>query len=90
MMIKTLLKAAGFNPEQFAQGVSGFISDTQARIVDFDARLRAMEIKAQESHAMLLALHTALVGTVAENTTETCQAELTLLSSTPENEDAGL
>lgn len=42
-LMNTLLKAAGFNPAEFSQGISGFVDGVQGQLTSFDARLTAVE-----------------------------------------------
>lgn len=42
-MLHSLLRAAGFNAQEFAQGISGFITMTQAKLVEMEVKINSTE-----------------------------------------------
>ena len=53
MMVKTLLKAIGFDPQEFIGGLQGFIGDVYKKMDDFDKRFSVYEENQRQIIAML-------------------------------------
>ena len=53
MMVKTLLKAIGFDPQEFIGGLQRFISDVYKKMEDFDRRFLVYEENQRQIIAML-------------------------------------
>jgi hypothetical protein len=43
MLMNALLKAAGFNPKEFAEGINNFVGGVNSKLTEFDARLTNVE-----------------------------------------------
>jgi hypothetical protein len=57
-LLKSLLNAMGFNPEEFIGGMSAFVNGTQTKLADFDRRLTALEtaaVRVEEKIDLILA-----------------------------------
>lgn len=54
MLLATVIKALGLNPEEVQKQLSDFITFVRGKINEFDCRLAQMEQQQKEIHAMLL------------------------------------
>jgi len=69
MMVTALVKAMGFDPVQFSQGISGFIGSVQTSMAEFDTRLTRLETMVAEIHAATVK-HAASVPVLVQITEE--------------------
>lgn len=53
-LLKTLFKAMGFDPQQFAGGVQEFIGTVYGRLDEFDRRMKAQEELMRQIVALLV------------------------------------
>lgn len=61
-MLQSLLKAAGFNPQQFSAGISSFIVKTQQELAGVTGKINAIETRQISIEAKLDAILTHLKG----------------------------